>query len=315
MKRTLVFACAFVLWTIGCTWGYSPIIDGAVSELEISVRDDSGDLLSDADVSVVYYVTPEKVNAVHGTTDTNGLFRCSGQTIGEVHVNVSKRGYYNSCIQPPFRQAEMEEVRLTRKWASTPVSVPVVLKKIRNPAHLILNGGDFQEMSYPATNVVLGFDLELFDWCPPFGRGKYDDLQLEYDFWRSPTNWFQVYSHLVLTMTNGVDGLYLAPVDEFSQLRHCHAANPGEVYLRRLEFVYDRRSGEVTQSRRMPQNEYMVFRTRTQTNDCGEVVSSNYGLIFEKGKCGVKWNVRAYFNPIPNDTNLECIEEPRGKRR
>ena len=50
----------------------------------------------------------------------------------------------------------------------------------------------------------------------------------------------------------------------------------------------------------------MVFRTRTKVNDSGELVSANYGLIFEKSEYGIELNMRTAFNPIQNDTNLEC---------
>ena len=56
----------------------------------------------------------------------------------------------------------------------------------------------------------------------------------------------------------------------------------------------------------MPRDKYMVFRTRTKVNDKGELVSANYGLIFEKSEYGIKLNMRTAFNPKPNDTNLEC---------
>ena len=180
------------------------------------------------------------------------------------------------------------------------------MKKRRNPAKLILKGGTFQELKYPATNVVMGLDLQLFDWCPPYGKGKYDDLQIKYDFWRSPTNWFQVYSHLDITLTNCLDGVYLAPTDDFSKMNRCYGANTNAVYLKALEFVYDRKTGNVVRNVEMPRDQYMVFRTRTKVNDKGELVTANYGLIFEKSEYGIKLNMRTAFNPRPNDTNLEC---------
>lgn len=144
----------------------------------------------------------------------------------------------------------------------------------------------------------------------------HDDLQLEYDFWRSSTNWFQVYSRLTLTMTNGVDGLYLEPVDAYSELKRCYRANPDATYQRRMEFVYDRRTGEVARDLPMPEDQYMVLRTRTKTNEVGEVVSANYALLFEHGECGAGViSMRVGFNPTPNDTNLECTDEPHGRRR
>ena len=310
MKYSILLACSIALATTGCTLAYSPIIDGATSEMDISVMDDRGERVADADVSVVYYITPEKVDVKRGKTDEQGHFQTSGRTIGEIHVLANKSGYYDSHVQPFFRLNGIEKATDTRNWAEGYVPVSIVLKRILNPTELVVNGGDFQEKKWPATNMVLGFDLELFDWCPPYGSGKHDDVQLVYDFWRSSTNWLQVYSHLTMTMTNCVDGFYLAPVDDFSELKRCYQADSNAVYQQQIEFVYDRKSGEVERCQRMPKDQYMVFRTRTETNDVGELTSAHYGLIFEKGKYGLTWNIRAAFNPQPNDTNLEWTEKP-----
>jgi hypothetical protein len=78
------------------------------------------------------------------------------------------------------------------------------------------------------------------------------------------------------------------------------------VYLKALEYVYDRKTGTVVRDIQMPEDKYMVFRTRTKVDNKGELASANYGLIFEKSGYGIKLNMRTAFNPIPNDTNLEC---------
>ena len=306
-RKLLAFLASIGL--MGQALAYSPITDGATAELENHVVDDIGEDVAEADVSVVYYVAPEKVDVKRGKTDGQGCFRTTGRTIGEIHVLVSKAGHYDSHLQPRFRLNGIQEATATRKWADVCVPVPVVLKRILNPAELIVNGGDLQALRWPATNVVLGFDLELFDWCPPHGSGKHDDLQLKYDFWRSSENWFQVYAHLTMMMTNCVDGLYLVPVDDSSKLKHGYRADPSAEYRKRFDFVYDRKTGEVSQDIPMPRDQYMVFRTRTRTNETGQVVSANYGLIFENGEFGGDlFGFRVGINPQANDTNLECAE-------
>ena len=289
---------------------YDPHRDGALAELAICVVDDRGIPVSAADVCVSFAIGPVESVDRTGHTDGAGRFSASCDTTSSIWIRVLKDGYYRTRLHIDAQRVPYETARATRKWSDGPVEIPVVLKKIRNPAELVANGG---EMRWPATNAVLGFDLELFDWCPPYGFGKHDDLQLEYDFWRSSTNWFQVYSHVTMTMTNCVDGFYLAPVDDFSLLKRYYRADPDGTYLHRFEFVYDRRSGEVSQNIPMPQDQYMVFRTRTQTNAFGEVISAHYGMLLEKGEFGgAILRLRANFNPQANDTNLECIEERRG---
>ena len=285
---------------------YSPIIDGATADVRIKVVDDLGESVPDATISVTFYTAPEKVDVKRGTTDAQGCFSAKGRCIGEAYAWIRKDGYYNTKISPKFQTLTDNETESRRKWSDETVETTATLKKKRNPAKLILKGGTFQELKYPATNVVMGLDLQRFDWCPPFGKGKYDDLQIKYDFWRSPTNWFQVYSHLDITMTNCLDGVYLVPTDDFSKMNRCYGADTNAVYLKALEYVYDRKTGNVERDVEMPRDKYMVFRTRTKVNDKGELVSANYGLIFEKSEYGIKLNMRTAFNPKPNDTNLEC---------
>ena len=315
MKCRKLIALVVAIGLNGCAWAYSPIIDGALSELSILVVDDEGTPVDGVTLCVSFATGPVDGIDRKGQTDEEGRFVAKCRTTGSIWIEAERDGYYRTRLHVDAQNVPYEVARETRKWSDGPVETRVVLKKIRNPAKLVVNGCAAQGMPWPATNTVLGFDLERFDWCPPYGDGQHDDLQLEYDFWRSPTNWFQVYSHLTLTMTNGVDGLYLAPVDEYSVLKRCYRADPGADYQRRMEFFYDRRTGEVEDKKRMPKDQYMVFRTRTQTNETGEVISANYGMIFEGGKYGLEWNIRVGFNPAPNDTNLESTEEPHPRRR
>ena len=300
-------ACLFsAIGIVHSAAAYSPIIDGAIADVRIKVVDDMGEVVPDATISVTFYTASEKVDVKRGKTDAQGCFSAKGRCIGEAHAWIRKVGYYDTKIAPAFQKLSNDEVAKRRRWADEIVQTDVILKKRRNPAKLILKGGTFQELKYPATNVVMGLDLQRFDWCPPYGQGKYDDLQIKYDFWRSPTNWFQVYLHLDITMTNCLDGVYLAPTDDFSTMNRCYGADTNAVYLKALEYVYDRKTGNVERDVEMPRDKYMVFRTRTKVNDKGELISANYGLIFEKSEYGIKLNMRTAFNPKPNDTNLEC---------
>lgn len=78
------------------------------------------------------------------------------------------------------------------------------------------------------------------------------------------------------------------------------------LYISKLLNMFMIAKGTVVRDIEMPEDKYMVFRTRTKVDNKGELVSANYGLIFEKSGYGIKLNMRTAFNPIPNDTNLEC---------
>lgn len=285
---------------------YDPYYDNALADVRLRIVDDRGNPVEGATVTAVFYIGITKTTGLTSETGADGIVEAKYPCNGEFKVWARKNGYYDTLLKTTaFITLAREEATKTRKWSNGTVDLPVVLKKRRNPADLILHGGIFQELNYPATNIVMGLDLQRFDWCPPYGKGKYDDLQVKYDFWRSPTNWFQVYSHLEITMTNCLDGVYLASTDDFSKMNRCYGADTNAVYKKSLEYVYDRKTGNVVRDSGMPRDEYMVFRTRTKVNDKGELVSANYGLIFEKSEYSPKLSMRIAFNPEPNDTNLE----------
>ena len=304
-KKNLTFICLLLL-CVSQGFAYNPFSDGAQVDLHIKVMDETGAAVSNAKIDVSFAIDAAKSYLLSGTTNSDGMYLAKHKTIGSIWILVKKDGYYTTRFQPEINYCVNNIVLKTKEWTSKPLQITATLKKRRNPARLILKGGTFQELQYPATNVVMGLDLKKFDWCPPYGKGEYDDLQIKYDFWRSPTNWFQVYSHLDITMTNKLDGAYLAHTDDFSKMNRCYNADTNAVYLKALEYVYDRKTGTVVRDIEMPRDKYMVFRTRTKVNDRGELVSANYGLIFEKSEYGIKLNMRTAFNPIQNDTNLEC---------
>jgi hypothetical protein len=301
-------ACTLALGFSGCFLSYSPIIDGATSDLEIRVVDDEGTPVPDAKVSAVYYITPEKVKVKEGKTDERGFFRARGRTIGEIHVYAKKEGYYEGHVLPEFRLLSIEEATPVRRWAMEKVPVPVRLKRIHSPTHLVVNGGKettWRDMQYPATNAVMGFDLLAFDWCPPFGKGEYADFQIKREFWRAEDDWFKYWSRTVIAMTNGMDGFYLADADPTSAFRYAYEADPHARFEKELVFECDRRSGVVTNRAGVPRGKYLVFRTRTVTDPEGNVISAHYGIIQEKMVLLGRLDLTSIFNPVANDTRLE----------
>ncbi len=86
-----------------------------------------------------------------------------------------------------------------------------------------------------------------------------------------------------------------------------YEADTNATFLSRIPFEYSIVSGEVVQaSQLLSKDECMVLKTRTVTNETGEVVSCNYSKIY--GPMSVDRRMRfdsLVFNPNPNDPNLE----------
>lgn len=97
---------------------YSPIIDGAMSDIKVFVVDDMGEAVPDATISVTFYTAPEKVDVKRGKTDAQGCFSAKGLCIGEAYAWIRKDGYYETKIAPDFRKLSVEEATKRHRIAS-----------------------------------------------------------------------------------------------------------------------------------------------------------------------------------------------------
>ena len=106
-------------------------------------------------------------------------------------------------------------------------------------------------------------------------------------------------------------------------MQYSYTAYPEKKYEKKISLSFSRTEQKITQNTRLSDNEYLVFRVRTQTNETGKVISANYGIIEEKIKFITGFSIGAKFNPRENDVNLEDErvlrlqknEQSRQKRR
>ena len=302
--RTL--ACLFLVVGIAhFAAAYSPIIDGAVADVRIKVVDDLGEAVPDATISVTFYTAPEKVDVKRGKTDAQGYFSAKGRCIGEAHTWIRKDGYYETKADPKFRILSDKEAEQQRKWSNGTVETVAVLKKKRNP--IGLNFSHKQYWAFPVTNEVFFLDLESCEWCPPYGKGKYKDLSLLYEAIEHPEDgWGATYwNKLTLSMPNVVDGFYSMKAEPSSQFLYAYHANTNAVFSKSLVLERERKNDHMIKKVLPAENEYFIFRTRTATNYLGQVTSANYGRIGEKLNLAIGLSMKSWFNPKPNDTNLE----------
>ena len=300
--KTLV-ALFLSVGIVPCTVAYSPIIDGALADVRIKVVDDMGEVVPDATISVTFYTAPEKVDVRRGKTDAEGFFSAKGRCIGEAHAWIRKDGYYETKADPLFRVLSDKDVERMRRWSNGTVETVTTLKKKRNPTALVLHCLEYRK--FPATNEVVKLDLERLEWCPPYGNGRHDDVHMVFDGWRNPQDWYDYHEHLSLYFPNCVDGFYIRPVDATSDFRYDYAALTNAAYGKGLDFRFARTMDGVTNRVSLAKNEYLVYRVRTQTNEFGHVTHAHYGRIGEGMSQLIGLSLCAWFNPTPNDTNLE----------
>ena len=303
MRKSLLWILAAGLCGV-CAAAYSPIIDGALADVRIKVVDDMGEAVPDATISVTFYTAPEKVDVKRGKTDAEGCFSAKGRCIGEAHAWIRKDGYYETKMDPAFRALSDKEAERLRKWSDGTVETTATLKKKRNPVTTSFHAVDYL-YPIPATNDVVCLDLETFKWCPPYGDGKHDDLHMFYEVWQDKDNWLSFRKKLTITAPNCVDGFYRRKVDATSGFRYEYTAVTNEVYNKTIVYNVDRRGGKPDVVELPPDDEFITFRMRTVTNEVGEVVQAHYGRIGERSGHMFGLRMKTWFNPKPNDTNLE----------
>ena len=302
--KTLV-ALFLSVGVVPCTVAYSPIIDGALADVRIRVVDERGEAVPDATISVTFYTAPEKVDVRRGKTDADGFFSAKGRCIGEVHTWIRKDGYYETVADPAFQTLPESVVQTSQKWSKGAVETVATLKKKRRPTSLTLNHRQY--WPFPATNEVFALDLETFRWCPPYGNGRHADLELLYEAVEHPEEGWAVsyWNKLTLTMPNAVDGFYKAKMEPSSKFPYAYEANTNAVFQKSLVLELERKNDRMVKKALPAEGEYFIFRTRTATNEVGEVVRANYGRIGENLNLAIGLSIKTWFNPTSNDTNLE----------
>ena len=284
---------------------YSPIIDGALADVRIKVVDDTGVAVPDATMSVTFYTAPEKVDVKRGKTDAEGFFSAKGRCVGEAYAWIRKEGYYDTKISPKFQALSDKEAERQRKWSDGTVETVETLKRKRQPTSLKLNHRQY--WAFPTTNEVFFLDLESCQWCPPYGKGRHKDISLFYEAIEHPEEGWAVsyWNKLTLTMPNVVDGLYRVKTDSFSKFVYAYEANANADYSKSLVLEIERKNDRMVKIDIPKDDEYFIFRTRTATNELGQVTHANYGRIGEKLNLAIGLSIKTWFNPKDNDTNLE----------
>ncbi|SCZ59878.1 carboxypeptidase-like regulatory domain-containing protein [Thiohalomonas denitrificans] len=285
----------FLLLFLEPVWAFT----APVVRIEVTVTDESGAPVPDARVGAVYYGATDHYTDVE-LTDEKGIAVVSGRTVYAVPFSVSKLGYYpgGKKIMPPADETE-----------AGPKKVAVVLRKKRNliPLYAIKYSGEI-----PIAEEWIGFDLEKADWVSPYGKGVITDFELMYEgYMRS---FWDAKGTLKLRFSSQGDGLIDVSEQVYaaSRMRLSHLA-PQRGYSDAEKWWALAMSEDVDEEHKPSRRKHYFLRVRSRTNDAGELVSANYTKIYgdirfffktkKGGAAGVAFDY--YFNPTPNDRNLE----------
>lgn len=289
---------------------YNAVTYGAEVKVVLHLIDQEGNPVSGALITGAM-LTGDDINEYsefHGTTDEHGVFTIEGICTDFLRCTIEKEGYYSSEFKHTCYRREYSPAIVEGKWQPYGQIETVMLKKIIKPQHLIINDG-LKSFNIPAYGEWIGFDCKVFDFNTPFGNGKEADLLLRFTLNRASRNDYHMTMEVSFT-NHPYAGAYMAVKDKFSDFQSVYYADTNALFVSSFVFKYDRSPGEKVKQVELDEDHYLIFRTRTQTNEIGRLCSAHYGKIFGKwnfvGPLGMKIE-QLYFNPNPNDANLEDV--------
>jgi hypothetical protein len=280
--------------------------------MTLHVTDSMGRNVPDAVVEVLFRIF-EKPALKTGKTDENGIVSMEGRMDGEALYSVKKEGYYDTRATYWFRLDLGNDV-VNGKWTPWNPTIDVTLKEKRYPIPMYAQS---IEIILPKTNETFGFDFQIGDFVAPHGRGEVVDFLFTHEIKMSSEGNQECIERMTIEGMNTNDGVVLLKSD--SQNKHPPLSRfpsiyeaPKDGYEQRLDMFTRWLQEKQIENTRIMDDEYLVFRSRTTTDNNGQIISAHYGKMYyvsfgrtRKNLDGGFVKMQYYFNPTSNDRNLE----------
>jgi len=280
---------------------------GAQVQMRLCISNDMGVPVPNASVHVLMGMNFRELSYdIDGKADTNGIFVIEGKTTGnEVVIEVTKDGYYKSSQKFCFIKMGSEYEVKEGRWQPWGMSVPITLREIRAPVQLVVQKEIYR---IPSTNTLMGFDMALKDWVAPNGKGKHADFEV-FLTWDGKPLYYTQHTQLDILFPEKHAGYYVFENIKGSRFGGPYMADTNSTFQTDFSCMSSFENGE-PRFRGLDIGRSLIVRSRCKVDNEGRLVSANYSTIknvtVEAGWAGeVKMMLRYYFNPTPNDTNLE----------
>lgn len=210
------------------------------------------------------------------------------------------KGYYPNIIHYQFK------TNTDGKWQPWNPTIDLIVKPITNPIPMYARNVGVMgfNLTLPAKNTPIGFDLETADFVAPYGKGATSDFIFNLNDDTAINDQKPMNKGLTLTFPNKGDGIQSMIVSQkqgntFRMLSDA----PRDGYESILILGKD---SQYTHGLLREDQNYF-FRVRTVLDEQGNVKSALYGKI--RGpiqfwdNAGLEFTY--YLNPTPNDRNME----------
>ena len=276
---------------------------GAEAKVVYRVVDDEGRPLINQKVGYRWQNDyPRKTWGGYAVTDTNGVVVLQDNVGSLMTIGVRREGYYGSGDRIQFHWREgVSPLVKDGMWQPYGEKRTLIVKRKKKPVEM--RSLHYTPIAVPATNVWLGIDLESFQWTHPHGSGKYEDMLLRFNYEMHDKYAVQWATMDVSFTNNPYAGFYVLPQDAYSELKSPYHANTNAVFSQTRTFRHEFFNKYINA---IGEGDCMIFRTRTHVDDDGDMVSAHYGKIYGLWAFSTMIRVKdIFFNPNPNDTNLE----------
>ncbi len=273
---------------------------GARARVTLRVVDSTGKCVPHARVRLNFMFFERKNNFETGLTDTNGLFSAERDTMSECNWFIEKEGYYDTEGMHSFAANLTNDSVKGDRWQPWDPTLEVVLKERRKPIPMFTKR---VELTFPK-RIEVGFDAERGDLVTPYGKGVNTNIIFKYASTFSRENIHYITNDVTLS-TYRRGGFIQLKLEQYSRRENVYEA-PVAGYSDSLTFELVRWPGKIIKDVSLPKQSYLIFKTDEAEN------LARFGIIrdFEYGECWEQPNYCTvifmyYFNPTPNDRNLE----------
>jgi len=259
-----------------------------VHKVKVAVVEEDGKTpVAGANVEVRYLgYGSRKEESVFGETDGKGVFASQGAAKLAIGIFIDKPGYYKT-----------KSDRLSRKKDH---DLTFVLRRIRNPIPMYAKRLD---LIPPEPEKWIGYDVEAGDWVAPYGKGQTSDFEMKTHSLRDNDEFEDFHHEFQIRFPNKHDGFVTAERHQDSVFQSPYLAPEKADYKSDKTIYIKRKPGGPRLTNNEP-NRCYVLRLRTKVDANGNIVSCHYGKTY-----GDFLDFKCYFNPTPNDRNLEFDPE------
>lgn len=241
--------------------------------------------------------------------DANGKIRLEYKSLPEPDstLSVFGNGYYSSFYSFAWTSPEGSGGK------NRSAEVHAFLKSIKSPTPMSARTFGNVGIIVPEIGVDYGYDLELCDFVSPIGKGKHSDILLQV----TGSNDGKGKGKIQMTIRGNAEKTgfveFLTPERERGSVFISEYSAPEDGYTNILSFKFD--SDDMKEAMNQPKDQNYYFRVRCQLNPDGTIKSCHYGKLYgpftfwnipiEQGGVASFGLHTSYFNPTPNDRNVE----------